>query len=116
MTTAGQCGADPAVLRIEGEWTIYRAAELKPGLLAALAAAPALELNLAAVTELDSAGVQLLMLAKEAARAAGKRLRLAAHSEAVLEVFEVLNLGAYFGDPLLMSAHRADAAGGGGAA
>ncbi len=86
-------------LSIEGELTIYRAAELSAVLKDALSGAGELELNLAAVTEMDSAGVQLLMAAAKTARAAGGELRLVGHSAAVLEVFETLNLAAYFGAP-----------------
>ena len=88
------------VLRIDGELTIFRAAELKPVLLAE----PALtEIDLSGVTDLDTAGVQLLMLAKKTALAQGRELRLSGHSPAVLDVFELLNVAAYFGDPIVMN-------------
>lgn len=90
-------------IHIEGEMTIYRATELKQTLMAALDANPALEIDLHGVTEMDSAGVQLLMLAK--ARSHG--IRLVAHSPAVIEVFELLDLAAHFGDPLIIPAHAA---------
>ena len=90
-----------AVLRIEGEMTIYRAGELKQTLLAS---PPPTEIDLSGVTEIDTAGVQLLMLAKRQAQAAQRELRLVAHSAAVSEVFELMNLGAYFDDPLVMQA------------
>jgi len=106
MTATTQATHDPSVLRIDGELTIFRAAELKPVLLTE---PMPLELDLSGVTELDSAGVQLLMLAKRAAQAQQRELRLVAHSPAVIEVFELLNLAAYFGDPLVM-AQRGDAA------
>ena len=95
-----------SVLAIDGELTIYRAAELRITLQNALASKPELELDLAAVTEMDSAGVQLLMAAKKTARAAQCELRLVGHSPAVLEVFETLDLAAHFGDPLLVPAAR----------
>jgi anti-anti-sigma regulatory factor len=60
------------------------------------------------VSEIDTAGVQLLMLAKQAALARNSELRLTGHSPAVLEVFELLNVAAYFSDPLVM-ASRVDA-------
>jgi anti-anti-sigma factor len=91
-------------LALDGELTIYRAAELCELLKAALAADGDLELNLAGVTEMDSAGVQLLMAAKKSAMSRQRSLRLVEHSPAVLEVFEMLNLAAHFGDPLLMPA------------
>lgn len=97
-----------ASLALDGEVTIYRAAELKPQLLQALALAGAgLEIDLSAVTELDTAGLQLLMLAKQEARALQRELRLVGHSPAVLEVFELLNVAAYFGDPLIVAAPAA---------
>jgi len=90
----------PNVLKIDGELTIFRAAELKPVLLAE----PALtEIDLSGVTDLDTAGVQLLMLAKKTALAQGRELRLSGHSPAVLDVFELLNVAAYFGDPIVMN-------------
>lgn len=105
MTTA-QKNNSP-LLRITGDLTIYRAAELKQALLAELTqlANPApLEIDLSGVTEIDTAGLQLLMLAKKTAQAQQRELRLVAHSPAVTEVFELLNLAAYFGDPLVIAA------------
>ena len=96
--------ATPHTLAIDGELTIYRAAELCEALKAALATGPELEVNLAGVTEMDSAGVQLLMAAKKSALAAQRTLRLVGHSPSVLEVFEILDLAAHFGDPLVMPA------------
>jgi anti-sigma B factor antagonist len=91
-------------LALAGELTIYRAAELKGELMLALARAPLLELDLSAVSELDTAGLQVLMLAKQHATALGHQLRLVGHSAAVLEIFDMLDLGGYFGDALLVSA------------
>ena len=87
----------PAVLRIEGELTIFRAAELKPLLLADPLP---LEIDLSGVTDIDTAGVQLLILAKNTARAQQRELRLVAHSPAVKEVFALLDLAGYFSGPL----------------
>jgi anti-sigma B factor antagonist len=94
----------PNVLRLEGEFTIFRATELKPALLAN---PPVDEIDLSGVTEIDTAGVQLLMLAKKTALAQQRNLKLVAHSPAVLEVFELLNVAAYFGDHLVMDSRTA---------
>ena len=91
-------------LHPEGEMTIYHAAELKPALLDALAQGDDIELDLSAVCELDTSGVQLLMLMKREAVAAGKALRLSGHSPAVLEVFELMGVGGWFGDPQVLPA------------
>lgn len=84
-------------LRIEGEMTIYRAAELRQQmqpLLGGAAKAPG-AIDLSAVTEIDCSGIQLLALARRTATAAGRELRLDKPSPAVLEVFGLLGL-----DPL----------------
>jgi len=89
---------------LDGELTIYRAAELRDQLLAATAAHPdGFDVDLAGVTEIDSAGVQLLMAAKRAAQSEGGDIALVGHSAAVTEVFELLDLAAHFGDPLLVA-------------
>jgi len=98
---------DGAKVRLDGDMTIYGAAELKPQLLAALAEHTSLTLDLAAVDELDSAGVQLLLLLKQEADRQHKALRLTHHSEPTVEVFELLHLAPIFGDPVLLRAERA---------
>ena len=97
--------AASAPLALDGEMTIYRATELAETLKAALAAHPGgLDIDLSEVTEIDSAGVQLLMAAKRAAVAAGAVLTLHGHSAPVLDVFERLDLAAFFGDSLVVTA------------
>lgn len=97
-------------LRIEGEFTIYRAMELKALLFAQ---PPVTEIDLSAVTELDSSALQLLMLAKKTALAQGRPLALVGHSEAVIDVFELLDVVGYFGDPLVMRSRTPVGAGSG---
>ena len=87
------------VLSIEGELTIFRALELKP---VVLEAPHPREIDLSGVTEMDTAGLQLLMVAKRDAVSAGRELRLVGHSPAVIEVLELLNVAAYFGDHLVL--------------
>jgi anti-anti-sigma factor len=89
-------------LQIEGELSIYRADELKRALIEPLKEDVLLVVSLAAVTELDTCGLQLLMLAKRTAAKLGGELQLVAHSPAVLEVFELLNVAAFFGDHLVI--------------
>jgi anti-sigma B factor antagonist len=86
-------------LRIEGEFTIYRAMELKSVLFAKPSVT---ELDLSGVTELDSSGLQLLMLAKKNALSQGRQFNLVKHSEAVIDVFKLLDVVSYFGDPLVV--------------
>ena len=91
------------LLHIAGEMSIYTAAELKAQLLPHLGQPGEVELDLADVSELDGAGLQLLILAKREAARVGATLRLSRHSPAVLEVFELCNLAGLFGDPLVIS-------------
>lgn len=88
---------------LDGELTIYTAQAIQAKLKKPLGECNSLELNLQGVTELDSAGVQVLIAAKRAARAAGKTLSLCQHSEAVVEVFELMNIAHEFGDPIVLS-------------
>ena len=89
-------------LQFEGELSIYRADELRRALIEPLQKDMRLVVNLAGVSELDTCGLQLLMLAKRTAAKVGGELQLVAHSPAVLEVFELLNVAAFFGDHLVI--------------
>lgn len=89
-------------IAIDGEMTIYRAADLKVTVLEALRKGRVLEIDLSGITELDTAGLQVLMLAKQAAAADQRELRLLQHSPAVVEIFEMLDLVAFFGDAVLI--------------
>jgi anti-sigma B factor antagonist len=90
------------VLTLEGEMTIYRASELKEALLDPPMNCDELELDLSAVSELDSAGLQILLLLKREAESARRRLRLVNHSRAVYEVLELLDMQGHFGDPVVI--------------
>ena len=84
-------------LALEGELTIYGAAELQARLIAALADAPeGLDIDLAAVTELDSSGVQLLMATHRAARASDRTVTLCAPSDAVRDLLDLFDLASFF--------------------
>ncbi len=70
--------------------TIYRAAELKDAVLAALGEAQALDIDLQQVEEIDSVGIQVLLLARAEAGRQDKSLRLAGHSATVRDAFALL--------------------------
>ena len=95
-----------ATLRLEGEMTIYRVNEIKARVLDALDGPTLLDVDLSGVTELDAAGLQLLILAKREAARRDKSVCFSAHSPAVLEVLDLCNLTGLFGDPVvLVSTH-----------
>ena len=87
---------------IAGEMTIYAAAELKAPLWTAVQAAPSVEVDLSQVSELDTAGLQLLMLIKKHPPK-DTRIAFVNHSQVVIDVIELMNLAAYFNDPLVLS-------------
>lgn len=93
-------------LTIDENMTIYHAAAQKQQLLDALDGGDGLELDLSGVAEIDTAGFQLLLLAKREARQQGKPLLIAAHSAAVREAVDFLNVAADFGDPMLIPARE----------
>jgi anti-sigma B factor antagonist len=95
-----------AHLILDGAMTIYNAADIKSRLLDALGAAPTLELDLSHVTEVDTAGFQLLVMIKRESQRTDRTLRIVAHSPAVQEVIDFFNMGAFFGDPLIITAHQ----------
>lgn len=90
-------------LALEGELTIYTAAKRKPELLAFIKSGKEVEINLAGVTDLDTAGLQLLILLKREAAQAGKKLSFVMHSKIVLEVLELTNLITPFGDQVVLA-------------
>ncbi len=92
------------MLTIEGDMTIYAVADLHQRISNAVQSDEEIEINLAGVEDIDTAGVQLLIAAKRDAIAAGKTLRLLEHSATVREVLDLLGLSGEFGDPVLISA------------
>ncbi|MBI5900978.1 MAG: STAS domain-containing protein [Rhodocyclales bacterium] len=91
-------------ITVEGDLGIYHATEIKQQLIDGLRSHPVLELDLSHVGEMDTAGFQLLALAKEESLRLGAVLRIVGHSSAVREVIEFFNMVAYFGDPLVIPA------------
>lgn len=92
----------PSRLALAGELTIFTAQACKEQLLAALAGGEAVEVDLSAVTEIDSAGLQLLIAAKREAAARNQALQFAGHSSPVVDLLDLCNLAGHFGDPVLM--------------
>ena len=90
-------------LEIHEELTIFTAAEQKNNLLGFLNTDDELEINLAHVDEIDTAGLQLLILAKREAAKTHKVLRFVMHSKAVLDILELSNLTTAFGDQIVLA-------------
>ncbi len=98
----------PLRLTFTDDMTIYNAAPQKVQLLEALEAGQDLEIDLSLVAEIDTAGFQLLLLAKREAASRGHAARIVAHSPAVREVIDFYRMAAHFGDPLIISAREGE--------
>ena len=78
-------------LHIRGEMTIYGAAALKDDLFAALEAEfNGCALDLSGVSEFDTTGLQILLMARKASLSRGGSFSLANPSAAVRETLELL--------------------------
>lgn len=88
--------ASKAVLRFEGEMTIYTAMEQVERIREHFPKVETLEIDCTAVSEMDSAGLQVLMFAKHKAEANGIPFCLTGFSETVNEVLTLLQLHSVF--------------------
>lgn len=94
-------------LTLNEDLTIYHAESQKDQLFQALAGCQELELDLAQVGDVDTAGLQLLILLKQEASRQQKTVKVVAHSPGVRSVIEFCNLARFFGDPLVIPANEA---------
>lgn len=97
ITVADEDGVFHVV--IKDDMTIYTAMEQQKQLLEYLKPDHELHIDLSAVSEIDCAGLQLLLWLKQEST----NLHLMHHSQAVIEVLELLNLSSHFGDPMVLS-------------
>lgn len=88
-------------LCISGEMTVASAADTHAQIQASLrlGSGDEVEVDLSGVLELDTSGLQIMLLLK---REYGAQLRFVNHSPAVLRILDLSNLGARFGDPLVI--------------
>lgn len=93
-------------LILDGDMTIYSAAEIKQQLLSAMQQSALLELDLSHVTEMDTAGFQLLVLVKQESLRQNREIRITAHSDPVREIIEFYNMTGFFGDPMVIPAQE----------
>jgi anti-anti-sigma factor len=98
--------SQPTRLAIIEDLTIYNAMAQKEQLISALQSSDALELDLSHVGEIDTAGLQILLLAKREAGLQHKDLSIIAHSPCVRQTLDFCNLAAFFGDPVIITARE----------
>ena len=92
-----------ARVTLSGELTIYSVTEIKSALAEVIGKTSAIEVDLAGVTEIDTAGLQLMLIAK---RHPDCELRFVNHPPEVLRLIDLANLGGAFGDPLFIAASQ----------
>jgi anti-anti-sigma factor len=86
-------------VRIRGELTVYRAAALRPALRDLARRRGALTLDLTHVTEMDTAGLQLLLAFRREANERDGTVRIEAAAPAVRELLQLTNVAQCFGLP-----------------
>lgn len=92
-----------STMHLAGELTIYTAAEQKEQLIALINAHSHSVLDLSGVTEVDAAGLQLLIMSKLEAARLDCKVEFINHSDAVIETIELCNLSSLFDDPVILS-------------
>lgn len=73
-------------LTLASDLTIYSSGALKQPLLEAITGCQALEIEAADITEIDTAGLQLLLLVKRESARMGKQVRIVSPSKALQDV------------------------------
>lgn len=94
--------SSPGYLALDGELTIFTAVEQQSKLLEAIATGLDMDVDLCGVSEIDAAGLQLMVAAKQYATSTGKHLRFINHSDPVLGMLDLCDLVGYFGDPVVV--------------
>ena len=92
------------LVKMAGDVTLDDSLELKRKLLDAVSTSTEIEVDVSQVSDIDTAGFQLLILAKREAVLRQKKFRLIKHSQPVVEMMVTYNLASYFGDPLVLPA------------
>lgn len=93
---------------LDGELSIYTAADFKQELKPCLDDCKSMLIDLSAVTEMDTSCFQVLVQAKRECEKAGKEMQMSGHSPAVLEILELYGMERFFGDPLMLVSENND--------
>ena len=90
---------------LSDELNIYVAQELKDTLAryTDTETCSSMTVDMSEVVELDTSCLQILMQLKREFVKSGREMKIVSHSPAVIEVFDLYNLGGFFGDPMVLS-------------
>lgn len=100
MSASEQSSLAASRVVIAGEMTIYSARDWRDRLLIAMSAPGDVELDLSGVSEIDAAGIQLLVSLRMEAADSERALRLLAVSARVTEALTFCRLTDFFKDVL----------------
>jgi anti-sigma B factor antagonist len=95
----------PTLIFIQDEMTIYNVLEHKDKLYPYLKNEHGLQVDLSNVSEIDSAGMQLLIFLKYQSDIEKKEITFIEHSESVMEVINIFNFSSFFDVPVTSSAN-----------
>lgn len=82
--------------------TIYEAMEIQALFSTTLAKYDQIEVDLSDVSEIDSAGLQLMVALKNDASKQKKIMAFTAHSREVISFLDLFNMTQFFGDPVIL--------------
>lgn len=94
-------------IEVQGELTIFTAQEVFEQMKNPALYSKEIELDLSQVTEMDSAGLQILLSVKSKCALHNTTLSITAHSVAVSELLTLSDLVGFFGDPLVIESEMA---------
>lgn len=98
MTTTFPFDTEQGCLTVQGELTIYQASTALEAFRSAAGSGVLKQLDLSEVSELDSAGLQLLLALKRQSTEAGSVVELVNHSPAVTAVLALTSLSNQLGE------------------
>jgi anti-sigma B factor antagonist len=90
-------------ISISGEMSLYTSKLTQETLLDLLQTEEKINIDLSEVSEIDSAGIQLLISLKKHAHQKKIPLQFQGHSQCVLDIIDLYNLAAELGDPLVLT-------------
>ncbi|MBP8133593.1 MAG: STAS domain-containing protein [Zoogloea sp.] len=106
MSASEQTSLGASRVVIAGEMTIYSARDWRDRLLMAMGAPGDVELDLSGVSEIDAAGIQLLVSLRLEAADSERVMRLLAVSARVAEALNFCRLTEFFSDAVPAQASR----------
>ena len=83
-------------IRIDDELTIYTAGVVNATIRDALAANDSVAIDLTGVTEIDTAGLQILLVARKEALLRNRAVSFIGHNRIVIDCLRLMNLSNFF--------------------